>query len=123
MTMAPDGEYYAADGYGNCVIHRFDPQRRYTASWGEPGTEPGAFRVVHDVLPDNRDRVWVADRENARVQLFTRTGAKSCAGNGPGLIGRGVLSEYHQPEFQGEDGKRTGADLFGGPRIRRPPPR
>lgn len=111
MTMAPDGEYYAADGYGNCAVHRFDPQRRYTASWGEPGTEPGAFRVVHDVLLDSRDRVWVADRENARVQLFTRTGELLAATSG-NLMRIGGIWLDDQYLYIGElDGGLTVVDL------------
>lgn len=74
MLLSDDGMYYAADGYGNCAVHRFDSNGNYLDSWGSPGTEPGAFRIVHAILIDRFDRVWVADRENCRVQLFTRTG-------------------------------------------------
>ena len=74
MIMAGDGMYYAADGYGNCAVHRFDAQGNYLDSWGSPGEGAGSFRIVHAVLIDRFERVWVADRENCRVQMFTRAG-------------------------------------------------
>ena len=74
MIQAPDGEYYAADGYGNCAVHRFNKEGELIQSWGEPGTEYGQFRVVHSALIDKHNRVWISDRENGRVQCFTRDG-------------------------------------------------
>ena len=43
-------------------------------SWGGPGQEPGKFRLVHDIRLDDRGRLWVTDRENKRVQIFTQDG-------------------------------------------------
>lgn len=74
MVMNQEGEYFAADGYGNAAVHKFQKNGTYDFSWGGPGNEPGKFRLVHDVRIDNRGRVWVADRENCRVQIFTQQG-------------------------------------------------
>ena len=74
MIQAEDGEYFAADGYGNCAVHIFDKDGNLIKSWGEPGSEYGQFRVVHSVLLDKYNRLWVSDRENGRVQCFTRDG-------------------------------------------------
>ena len=43
-------------------------------SWGEPGPEPGQFRLPHSIFIDRRDRIWVPDRENHRVQIFDDKG-------------------------------------------------
>lgn len=74
MVMDAEGKYYAADGYGNDAVHRFGADGTHELSWGGPGKEPGKFRLVHDVRIDRRERVWVSDRENSRVQIFTKDG-------------------------------------------------
>lgn len=70
MIMTPDGEYFAADGYGNCAVHRFGADGAYKMSWGAPEE----FRVVHSICMDSQGRLWVADRENCRVKAFDTQG-------------------------------------------------
>lgn len=111
MILSPDGMYYAADGYGNCAVHRFDAQGNYLDAWGSPGEAPGAFRIVHAVLIDRFDRVWVADRENCRVQLFTRTGELLAVTSG-GMSRAGGIWADHDFLYVGElDGGLTLIDL------------
>lgn len=74
VAVAPDGEIYAADGYGNARVHRFAPDGTLRQSWGEPGRGPGQFNLPHGIAIDSGGQVYVADRENSRVQLFSRTG-------------------------------------------------
>ena len=71
---ASDGDMYVSDGYGQFRVHRFDPSGYLVHSWGEEGTGPSQFALPHDVWVDSRNRVLVCDRENARVQLFDRSG-------------------------------------------------
>lgn len=73
-VVAPWGETYVSDGYGNARVHRFSAEGQLINSWGEPGAGPGQFQVVHGVAIDGRGRVLVMDRDNNRVQLFTRSG-------------------------------------------------
>jgi sugar lactone lactonase YvrE len=70
-----DGDLYVADGYGNARIHRFSSEGELLASWGEPGSDPGQFRIPHSVCFDRRGLLLVADRENERIQVFTPDGA------------------------------------------------
>jgi len=74
LAVAPSGDLYVADGYGNARIHRFAPDGRLLHSWGEPGGGPGEFRIPHGIAVDAAGRVWVADRENCRVQIFDAEG-------------------------------------------------
>ena len=73
-AQAPDGEIYVADGYGNSSVHRFSTDGALLKTWGGPGAGPGAFTTPHAVAIDGRGRVLVGDRENNRVQVFSRDG-------------------------------------------------
>ena len=68
------GELYITDGYGNSSVHKYSPDGKLLFSWGEPGTDPGQFNIVHNVATDKDGYVYVADRENHRVQVFDSNG-------------------------------------------------
>ena len=68
------GDLYVADGYGNSRVHKFSPDGRLLFSWGEPGTDQGQFNIVHNIATDRDGYVYVADRENHRVQVFDSRG-------------------------------------------------
>jgi DNA-binding beta-propeller fold protein YncE len=68
------GELYISDGYGNARVHKYTSDGKYLFSWGECGTDPGQFNLVHSVVLDKPGRVFVADRENHRVQIFDGQG-------------------------------------------------
>jgi DNA-binding beta-propeller fold protein YncE len=74
LAVAPTGEMYVSDGYGNARIHRFSAEGQLIQSWGEPGTEPGQFNLPHSVWVHTDGRVFVCDRENDRVQIFSPSG-------------------------------------------------
>ena len=74
LALAADGELYVTDGYGNARVHKFAPDGRLLASWGEPGSGPGQFHVPHGIAVDREGTVFVADRENSRLQLFSPDG-------------------------------------------------
>lgn len=74
VAIAADGSLYISDGYGNTRVHRFTADGRHLGSWGEPGTDPGQFNLPHNVGVDRHGRVYVADRENFRVQIFEPDG-------------------------------------------------
>jgi DNA-binding beta-propeller fold protein YncE len=70
VALAADGSLYITDGYGNCRVHKFAPDGRLLFSWGEPGSGPGQFHLPHGIAVDREGIVYVADRENSRIQLF-----------------------------------------------------
>jgi DNA-binding beta-propeller fold protein YncE len=74
LALAPDGAIYVADGYGNARVHKFAPNGELILSWGEPGSGPGQFRVPHGIAVDAAGTVYVADRENSRIQRFSADG-------------------------------------------------
>src|SRR6185369_3048668 len=74
IALAADGSIYASDGYGNARVHKFAADGKLLFSWGEPGSGPGQFHVPHGIAVDPNGTVFVADRENSRIQLFTSEG-------------------------------------------------
>ena len=74
LAIAPNGDLYVSDGYGNCKVHRFSAAGEHIQSWGNPGTGPGQFNLPHGVAVTADGRVIVADRENDRLQFFSPTG-------------------------------------------------
>ena len=75
LAFAPNGqELYVSDGYGNARVHRFSADGTLIQSWGEPGTGPGQFNLPHGIAVHPDGRVFVADRENDRIQIFSPGG-------------------------------------------------
>lgn len=75
--VAIDGktrDLYISDGYGNARVHKFTARGEYLFSWGKSGTDPGEFNLVHSVGVDKKGLVYVADRENHRLQIFDEKG-------------------------------------------------
>jgi len=65
---------YISDGYGNARIHKYTVDGKLEKSWGESGTDPGQFNIAHNICCDPAGWVYLADRENHRVQVFDGNG-------------------------------------------------
>jgi DNA-binding beta-propeller fold protein YncE len=74
VAFGKDGEIFVADGYGNSRVVKFDRNGRFLKSWGAFGSGPGEFNLPHSIAIDNQARVYVADRENRRIQIFDSEG-------------------------------------------------
>ena len=74
VAVNSKGEIYVADGYGNSRIVKFSWDGRFIMSWGSKGKGPGQFDTPHAVVTDSQDKVYVADRENRRIQVFEPNG-------------------------------------------------
>ncbi|KRB83015.1 hypothetical protein ASE00_13585 [Sphingomonas sp. Root710] len=73
-ALSPQGEIYVSDGYKNACIHKFTPDGRLLKTWGESGPAPGQFYFPHNLVCDADGWVYVADRENHRIQVFDGDG-------------------------------------------------
>jgi DNA-binding beta-propeller fold protein YncE len=73
-ALSPRGDIYVTDGYGNARVHKYAPDGRKLMCWGEPGADPGQFNLPHNITCDADGWVYVADRENHRVQVFDGNG-------------------------------------------------
>lgn len=74
IAVSASGQMYISDGEGNASVHKFDTNGILLLSWGEPGFAPGQFRIPHAVCLDKWERVWIVDRKNNRIQIFSAFG-------------------------------------------------
>ncbi len=74
VAFLPDGSALVADGIINSRIVKFDRDGNYVMAWGTRGEAEGQFNGVHAIATDARGRVYVADRNNDRVQVFDSDG-------------------------------------------------
>lgn len=78
VCVAPNGDIYVSDGYGQYYIHQYDRRGAYLRSFGGRGSEPGKVLEPHGIsinLRGNEPEIYVADRRNHRIQVFTLDGA------------------------------------------------
>ncbi|MEY2599750.1 MAG: hypothetical protein RLZZ142_2009 [Verrucomicrobiota bacterium] len=74
IAFLRDGSLLISDGYGNTRVVLLDPAGKLLASWGSRGSAPLQFRTPHSITVDPEDRIYVADRENHRIQVLDHTG-------------------------------------------------
>jgi len=74
ITFGLDGGFHVSDGYGNKRVARYDEDLNFLGQWGSEGVEPGQFVLPHALTTDTEGRVYVADRNRWRVQIFSPEG-------------------------------------------------
>ena len=74
IAFAPGGRLFIADGYGNARILEYDSSGRRIREWGSRGAAPGQFHLPHGIAVDREGILYVADRENGRIQKFDLDG-------------------------------------------------
>ncbi|MBL8179885.1 MAG: 6-bladed beta-propeller [Bryobacterales bacterium] len=74
IAFGPNGRVFISDGYGNNRVLVYDAKGKRVRQWGEKGIEAGQFHLPHGIAIDERNIVYVADRENGRIQRFDLSG-------------------------------------------------
>ncbi len=74
IAFLPNGDFYVSDGYVNTRVVKFNKDGQYQFEWGKPGKGPGEFDLVHAIVIDAQNRIYVADRTNSRIQVFDLNG-------------------------------------------------
>ncbi len=74
LAFFPDGSFLLGDGYWHSRIVKYGADGEYLMEWGELGTGPGQFDLVHGLAVDRDRRIYVGDRSNNRIQIFTENG-------------------------------------------------
>ena len=73
IAFAPGGRLFIADGYGNARVLEYDGQGRRVRQWGTAGAGPGQFHLPHGITLVE-GVLYVADRQNGRIQWFDLEG-------------------------------------------------
>jgi hypothetical protein len=79
VLVAPDGSIFVSEGHtfdykGHPRIIKFDANGKFLKQWGSSGTGPGQFGMPHCLALDSHGRLYVGDRDNNRIQIFTQDG-------------------------------------------------
>jgi DNA-binding beta-propeller fold protein YncE len=74
VAVTSSGDIYISDGYGNNRVHKFSSDGKHLFSWGELGEGAGQFNLPHGIWVEEDKFVYVADRQNHRIQIFTLEG-------------------------------------------------
>lgn len=76
-AVAPNGDIYIADGYGQPWVHRYSAKGDYISSFGGRGSEVGKLNNPHGIMLETRGLeplLIVSDRGNHRLQYFNLEG-------------------------------------------------
>jgi hypothetical protein len=74
VAVAPNGDIYVVDGYGSQRVSRFDKTWKHLKTIGAKGKAQNEFNTCHGVWIDTRKaepEVYIADRGNSRVQVYS----------------------------------------------------
>ena len=79
IAWLPDGTFFVADGYAGTRVAKFDPDGNFVMDWGRPPADPAnpgpyEFWSVHSIGISRDRRIFVADREHMRMQVFDENG-------------------------------------------------
>jgi DNA-binding beta-propeller fold protein YncE len=74
IAFGPNGRLFISDGYRNARILEYTADGKRVHQWGTPGNGPGQFRLPHGISIDQDGVLYVADRENGRIQKFDMDG-------------------------------------------------
>ena len=81
VAFDSDDNIYISDGYRNSRVAKFDKNGNWVTTWGSRGPSgpqadqnPLQFNTPHNIAIDRQNNVYVADRNNRRIQVFDRGG-------------------------------------------------
>jgi 6-bladed beta-propeller len=74
IAFAPKGRIFISDGYANARILEYTADGKKVREWGSAGSGPGQFHLPHSVVVDENNILYVADRENGRIERFDLNG-------------------------------------------------
>jgi outer membrane protein assembly factor BamB len=74
VAIGDKGRIYISDGYENSRVVCYNADGSFYKMWGSKGSESGQFDLVHNISVDSKQRIYIADRDNMRVQVFDSEG-------------------------------------------------
>ena len=116
VAFAPNGDVYVAQGHGRAEprISKFDRHGNFIKAWGKKGKGPGEFTIAHSVAVDAKGLLYVADRNNQRIQVFDPDGTYLRESRHPGTpCGLHIGADQHIWLAHGHAGQVLKLDLDG----------
>lgn len=74
IAFGPNGRLFISDGYGNARVLEYTAKGELVRQWGSAGTGPGQFHQPHGIAIDDEGIIYVADRQNGKLQRFDLNG-------------------------------------------------
>jgi sugar lactone lactonase YvrE len=79
VLVAPDGSIFVSENHtrafkGHPRVIKFDADGKFIRQWGTTGSGPGQFGMPHCLALDSKGRLYVGDRDNNRIEIFTQDG-------------------------------------------------
>lgn len=74
IAFAPNGHIFITDGYGNARVIEYTADGKRVRQWGEPGKGRGEFHLPHAIQISANGTIFIADRENGRIEKFDLDG-------------------------------------------------
>lgn len=96
VTVMDDGSFAVSDGYRNRRIAKFDINGKLEWQVNNLGDKPGELNLPHGISSDRDGRIYVADRNNSRIQVFDKNG--------------NYLDRWDMPEMGRPFGVEVGSD-------------
>jgi sugar lactone lactonase YvrE len=75
-VVGPSGDIFVLQGHGKAesLVLEFDRDGNFIKSWGGKGNGPGQLNLPHSLVFDAQGLLYIADRNNARIQVFDADG-------------------------------------------------
>jgi DNA-binding beta-propeller fold protein YncE len=116
VTFGPAGEIFLVQGHGRAEpkVIKFDQDGNFIRAWGKKGTGPGEFDIAHSIAIDAKGLIYVADRNNQRIQVFDADGTYLRESRHPGTpCGLFIGPDQHIWLAHGHAGQLMKLDLAG----------
>jgi DNA-binding beta-propeller fold protein YncE len=75
-VVGPSGDVFVLQGHGKgeSQVLKFDRDGNFIKSFGRKGKGPGEFDLPHSLVFDAKGLLYIADRNNARIQVLDADG-------------------------------------------------
>src|ERR1700761_7524987 len=115
-VVGPSGDLFILQGHGKAEsrVLKFDSDGNFLKSWGTTGSGPGEFNLPHSLVFDGQGLLHIADRNNARIQVFDADGTYIRESKHPGTpCGLFMTADQHIWLAHGHCGQIMKLDLAG----------
>ena len=114
--VGPTGDLFVLQGHGKgeSLVLKFDKDGNFIKTFGKKGKGPGEFDLPHSLVFDAKGLLYIADRNNARIQVLDADGNYIRESKHPGTpCGLFMSADQHIWLAHGHTGQIMKLDLNG----------